>query len=94
VFADYRDPDGPFYPTGDAGLAAANLSTTIARSLAYYSVYLGTEVQTADAALITLLTAAETPPYRGIFYIVFRDFPVGEFSGIPTIEVEIDDAIL
>jgi hypothetical protein len=94
VFADYRDPDGPYYPTGDAGLAAANLSTTIARSAAYYSVYLGTEVQTADAALTAILTAAETPSYRGIFYIVFRDFPVGEFSGIPTIEVEIDDAIL
>ena len=94
IFADYRDPAGPYYPTGDIGLASANLSTTIARAAAYFSTYLGTEVQTADSALSTILTAAETPTYRGIFYIVFRDFPVGEFSGIPTIEVEIDDAIL
>jgi hypothetical protein len=90
IFADYRDPDGPYYPTGDMGLASANLSTTIARAAAYYSVYLGTETQTADPAISALLTAAETPTYRGIFYIVFRDFPVGEFSGVPTIEVEID----
>jgi hypothetical protein len=94
VFADYRDPTGPYYPTGDAGLASANLNTTIARAAAYYSVYLGTESQSADAALVALLTAAETPTYRGIFYIVFRDFPVGEFSGIPTIEIETDAEIL
>jgi hypothetical protein len=90
VFADWRDPAGPYYPTGDIGLASANLSTTIARAAAYFSVYLGTETQTEDSALVALLTAAETPTYRGIFYIVFRDFPVGEFSGVPTIEVEID----
>jgi hypothetical protein len=90
IFADYRDPASPYYPSGDAGLAAANLSTSIARAAAFYSVYLGTEAQVADTALSALLTAAETPTYRGIFYIVFRDFPVGEFSGIPTIEVEID----
>jgi hypothetical protein len=90
IFADYRDPDGPYYPSGDAGLAAGNLEVTIARAIGFYSVYLGTESQTANAALVTLLTAAETPTYRGIFYIVFKDFPVGEFSGIPTIEVEID----
>jgi hypothetical protein len=94
IFADYRDPAGPYYPIGDIGLASGNLSTSIDRSTAFFSVYLGTEVQTADSALSTLLTAAEAPSYRGIFYIVFRAFPVGEFSGIPTIEVEIDDAIL
>jgi len=66
------------------------LDTSIARAAAFYSVYLGTEAQIADTALSALLTAAETPTYRGIFYIVFRDFPVGEFSGVPTIEVEID----
>ena len=93
IFADYRDPASPYYPTGSIALASANLSTTIARAVAYYSVYLGTETQTSDSALSALLTAAETPTYRGIFYIVFRDFPVGEFSGVPTIEVEIDTPI-
>ena len=67
IFADYRDPSSPYYPTGDIGLASANLSTTIARAAAFFSVYLGTEVQTADSALSALLTAAETPTYRGIF---------------------------
>jgi len=89
IFADYRDPAGPYYPTGSVALASANLSTTIARAATYFSVYLGTETQTADSALSALMTAAETPTYRGIFYIVFRDFPVGEFSRCVWNEVEI-----
>ena len=93
VFADYRDPAGPYYPVAGAGYATANLNTTIARAATYFTIYDGTEVQTADAALVALLTAAETPTYRGICYIVFRDFPVGEFNGVPTIEVELADVV-
>ena len=54
-----------------------------------FRIYDGTEVQTADPTLVSILTDAETPTYRGICYIVFIDFPVGEFSGVPTIEVEL-----
>lgn len=89
VFADWRDPDGPYYPTGSAELAAANLATSIARAETYFSTYLGTETQTADPTLMSIIGAAETPAYRGVCYIVFKDFAVGEFSGVPQIEVEI-----
>jgi len=89
VFADYRDPAGPYYPTEGAGYASGNLDTTVARAETWFRIYDGTEVQTADPTLSGLLTAAETPTYRGICYIVFIDFPVGEFSGVPTIEVEL-----
>jgi len=89
VFADYRDPAGPYYPSGSVALASANLETSIARQAAYFSIYLGTESQTADTNISSLITAAENPAYRGICYIVFIDFPIGEFSGLPNVEVEI-----
>jgi hypothetical protein len=89
VFVDYRDPAGPYYPTEGAGYASGNIDTSIARAAVWFSIYNGTEAQTADPALSAILTAAETPTYRGICYIVFINFPVGEFSGIPTIEVEL-----
>ena len=93
VFADYRDPDGPYYPVGDYGLASGNLDTSIARAAAYFSVYTGHEYQDPDPAIAAIITEPETPAYRGIFYIVFRDFPVGEFSGVPTIEVELVETL-
>jgi hypothetical protein len=94
VFADYRDPTSPYYPVGDAGLSTANLETSIARSDVWFSLYPGSETQTYDPAIAAILTAAETPAYRGICYAVFRDFPVGEFSGVPTIEVELAEKSL
>jgi hypothetical protein len=89
VIADWRDPLGPYYPTGDMSLAAVNLETTIARSAAFFTVYLGSETQMPDPAIVALLTEPETPAYRGLVYIVFKDFPIGEFSGVPNIEVEV-----
>jgi hypothetical protein len=89
VFVDYRDPAGPYYPTLGAGYAVGNLDTSIARAAAFFTVYPGDEAQNADASISALLGAAETPTYRGVMYIVFSDFPVGEFSGIPTIEIEL-----
>jgi hypothetical protein len=88
VFADYRNPLSPNYPVGDGDMAYANWQTTIARSAIYFSIHLGSETQAADASISALLTAAEVPAYRGVTYIVFKDFPVGEFSGVPTIEIE------
>jgi hypothetical protein len=90
VFADYRYSDSPYYPS-DGALAEINLDTTIARSTAYFAFYRGSETQAADATLASIYTAAEVPAYRGICYIVFKDFPVGEYSGIPNIEIEVSD---
>ena len=89
VFVDYRDPYGPYYPELGAGYAVGNLDTSIARAATFFTFFIGNEAQYADAALSAILGAAETPAYRGTCYIVFRDFPVGEFSGIPTIEIEL-----
>ena len=93
IFADFRDPNGPYYPTGSTALASANLDTSIARSEAFFSIYLGSETQEPDAALVALFGAAAVPAYRGRCYIVFIDFPVGEFSGIPKIEIEVTELI-
>jgi hypothetical protein len=95
VFADWRDPASPDYPQIYNGLtSSANIDTTIARSTVYFTLHLGEESQASDATLAALLTAAETPAYRGVFYIVFVDFPVGEKSGVPDIEVEVLDEAL
>ena len=88
VFADYRNPLSPLYPTGDNALAYVNWETSIARSAIYFSIHLGGESQTADASLAAILGAADTPAYRGVTYIVFPDFPIGEFQGLPTVEIE------
>lgn len=88
IFVDFRDPDGPYYPTGSTSLASGNLSTSIAASEVYFSIHFGTEDQTDDTTLSGIL-GDDCLPYRGICYIVFIDFPVGEFSGIPRIEIEL-----
>jgi len=90
LYADFRDPSGTFFPTGaSTDIHQANLDTSIARQETYFSIYLGSESQTADPSIAAILGAALTPAYRGICYIVFKDFPVGEFQGIPTIEAEV-----
>jgi len=91
IFVDFRDPSGPYYPSGSTALASGNLDASIALSQVFFSIYFGTETQTSNAAISAILGAADTPPYRGICYIVFIDFPVGEFSGVPTVEVEIGE---
>lgn len=93
VFADYRDPAGEYYPSGDSALAEANLETSVARGEVWFSVYDGTQT-THDAALAAILGAAETPVYKGLLYVVFRDFPVGEFGGIPNVEIEVADRVV
>lgn len=87
VIADYRDPE--LYPSGWVGYQELNIETTIARSLIFLNIYLGSETQTVDPAIAALLTADEVPAYRGTCYIVFKDFPIGEFSGVPQIQIEI-----
>jgi hypothetical protein len=89
IFADFRDPAGPYYPTGSITYAATNFETSIELEAIYFTIYTGTETQTADPDIVAILGAAETPAYRGICYVVFKDFPIGEFSGLPKIEVEI-----
>ena len=93
VFADWRDPTSEYFPVGGFSLAFVNLATSIARGITYFSVYTGSEIQTADPAIAAILTDAETPAYKGTCYVVFKDFPIGEFSGVPNIEVEVGGTI-
>jgi hypothetical protein len=88
IFVDFRDPASPHYPTGGSDYASGNLDTSIARSAVFFSIHFGNPDQTADATMSGILGAAETPSYRGVFYITFINFPVGEFGGIPTIHAE------
>jgi hypothetical protein len=88
VFADYRNPLAPNYPQGDSELSFVNWETSIARSAIYFSIHLGGESQEPDPALAAILGAADTPAYRGVTHIVFKDFPIGEFQGLPTVEIE------
>jgi hypothetical protein len=89
IFADFRDPAGEYYPTGSVTYAVTNFETSIELEAIYFTIYTGTETQTADPDITAILGAVETPAYRGICYVVFKDFPIGEFSGLPKIEVEI-----
>jgi hypothetical protein len=89
VFADFRNPLSPNYPVGNSSLAYANWSTSVALSSIYFSIYYGSDTQISNSSISAIIGAAETPAYRGICYIVFIDFPIGEFSGIPTVEIEI-----
>jgi hypothetical protein len=88
VFFDMRDTSSIYYP-GDGAISLANIETSIARSAVFLRMYYGTEGQSCDPEIAALMTAAETPAYRGVCYIVFIDFPIGEFSGVPNIEVEV-----
>lgn len=68
-----------------------SFTTSQDREAEYLSIYTGEETQTYDTYLANILTAAETPAYKGICYILFKDFPLGEYSSIPKIEIEIGD---
>ena len=89
IFADFRDPTGTWFPTGSGATATGNLDTSLARQEQYFTIHLGDETQVADPSLEAVFGAGTVPAYRGTCYVVFKDFPVGETQGIPTIEAEI-----
>lgn len=45
-----------------------------------YTVYTGSETQTADPRMQAELGAANTPAHRGMAYVVFEDFPLEKFG--------------
>jgi len=63
--------------------------TTIVRGL-NYRVYQGTETQTASKWLEEVDGAGNVPPYKGLAYIVFKDFPLEQFgNNIPNFTFEV-----
>ncbi len=59
-------------------------------SLGTYRVYLGTEDQTADSAIVAVEGTSRTPAHRGMAYVVLEDFPLADFGNrIPNFTFEI-----
>jgi len=52
--------------------------------------YMGSETQTADSLIASIEGADKTPAYRGMAYVVFEDFPLGDFGNrIPNFTFEV-----
>jgi hypothetical protein len=55
-----------------------------------YRSYLGSETQTADSLISSIEGADKTPAYRGLSYVVFENFPLGDFGNrIPNFTFEV-----
>lgn len=55
-----------------------------------HRVYLGTETQTADTLITSIEGVEKTPAYRGLAYVVFENFPLGDFGNrIPNFTFEV-----
>lgn len=53
-------------------------------------IYTGSETQTADSLIVAVEGADKTPAYRGLAYVVFEDFPLGDFGNrIPNFTFEV-----
>jgi hypothetical protein len=65
--------------------AAASTATA-----AKFDLYLGTEVQTPDATIESYEEVGNVSAYRGLAYIVFRDFELAEYGNrVPNFRVEV-----
>lgn len=55
-----------------------------------YTLYLGDETQLPDTYISTFLPAGQTPGYRGMAYVVIKDFPLGDYGNrIPNFTFEV-----
>lgn len=55
-----------------------------------YTLYLGDESQLPDTFMSSFHPAGQTPAYRGLAYVVIRDFPLGDFGNrIPNFTFEV-----
>jgi|CXWL01.1.fsa_nt_gi hypothetical protein len=55
-----------------------------------YTLYLGDETQLPDSFMSTFYPAGQTPAYRGMAYVVIKDFPLADFGNrIPNFTFEV-----
>ena len=55
-----------------------------------YSLYLGDETQLPDTFMSSFNSAGQTPAYRGMAYVVLKDFPLADFGNrIPNFTFEV-----
>jgi hypothetical protein len=64
----------------DAGSATVKKIIASQKKSDKFTVYLGTETQTADPLIQADKGAANTPAYRGLAYIVFHDLPLEKYG--------------
>ena len=88
LWADFRNPDGASYPPQSGDIAKTNYDRSLSSSMGYV-MYYGDESQQPDPTIEAAMGVGNTPAYRGVCYIVVKNFPVGYFSSIPTFEAEI-----
>lgn len=79
-----------FDVSGGATADTLNVSYERAKVVRVYS---GGETQTADPTIQSFEGAANTPPYRGLAYLVFEDLELADFANhVPNITVEVISA--
>jgi len=88
IFVDFRDSNDPHYPPTDGAITTANQAKSAELRGIYYTAHYGALDQAADATLIEILGVANVQAYRGLFYVVFKNFPLGKFGALPAVEVE------
>lgn len=55
-----------------------------------YTLYLGDETQLPDTYISSFFPAGQTPGYRGMAYVVIKDFPLGDYGNrIPNFTFEV-----
>ncbi len=60
-----------------------------------HRIYTGSETQTADSLIASVEGADKTPAYRGMAYVVFENFPLGDFGNrIPNFTFEVQKKAL
>jgi hypothetical protein len=83
LYADLSETDEP-----DFGLLSS-----IQRGTSTFTVYKGTETQTADPTISAALGASSTPAYRGLAYIVFDDLRLDNYGNrLPEVTCEVVQA--
>ena len=62
----------------DAGAASLEAIMASNQTSSLFTLYKGTDTQTADSRMQATLGVANTPAYRGLAYIVFKDYPLAD----------------
>jgi hypothetical protein len=81
--------DGKLIYNSSSSVSAATLYASN-KATGVMQFYLGSYSQSADPTIQAAIGAADTPAYRGVAYIVFKDFQLADYGNrIPNITVEV-----
>ena len=64
----------------DAGTTDQGAMRASNQAAAYFTLYTGTDTQTADPRMQATLGATNVPGYRGLAYLVFNDLPLADYG--------------